>query len=88
MDSRDLLGQAGVLIHIPGSQAGLGEPRMETAEACAGACGAHRKLLRADTKDPLVLLHHCTDGDPGSHSPSVEWDGHITSKYRLLSLQA
>lgn len=50
--------------------------------ACAGACGTHRKLLRADTKN----LHHCTDGGPGSHSPSVEWDGHITSKHRLVSL--
>lgn len=47
-----------------------------------GACGTHRKLLRADTKD----LHHCTDGGPGSHSPSVEWDGHITRKHRLVSL--
>lgn len=60
---------------------------METAGACAGACGTRRKLLRADTKNLLVLLRHCADEDSGSHSPSVGWDGRVMSKHRLDKLE-
>lgn len=47
---------------------------METSGFCAGACGIHRKLPMADTKD----LHHYTDG---AQVATVSlWSGLVTSQ--------